>query len=149
HVHAVCPDHHYLEAWGDAEPVSGVFGLRQPAIAPLFETRAAQDSLLAWLGETADFHAWLRSDWEQHLFPHQAKYRDFDDFWDRTLQAGFMQAAAPAPASVPVFSGDWTEAARRIRETRSSTAAPGHPDRFELHTYETVALRDGRHANNP
>ena len=23
HVHAVCPDHHFLEAWGDAEPVAG------------------------------------------------------------------------------------------------------------------------------
>ena len=22
HVHAVCPDHHFLEAWGDAEPVA-------------------------------------------------------------------------------------------------------------------------------
>jgi hypothetical protein len=47
HVHAVCPDHHYLEAWGDAEPVTGSFSLIQPTIAPLFETRAAQESLLA------------------------------------------------------------------------------------------------------
>ncbi len=52
-VHAVCPDHHYLEAWGDAEPVTACYSLAQPTIAPLFDTRAAQDSLLKWLGRTA------------------------------------------------------------------------------------------------
>src|SRR5437879_10653360 len=24
-VHAICPDHHFLEAWGDAEPVQSHF----------------------------------------------------------------------------------------------------------------------------
>jgi molybdopterin-containing oxidoreductase family iron-sulfur binding subunit len=48
---AVCPDHHFLEAWNDAEPVAGALSLAQPTIAPLFDTRAAQDSLLAWMGE--------------------------------------------------------------------------------------------------
>ena len=50
HVHAVCPDHHFLEAWGDAEPVSGHFSLRQPLIAPLHDTRAAEESLATWAG---------------------------------------------------------------------------------------------------
>ena len=30
HAHAVCPDHHFLEAWGDAEPVESHFSLAQP-----------------------------------------------------------------------------------------------------------------------
>ena len=63
-VHAVCPDHHYLEAWGDAEPVTGCYSLAQPTIAPLFDTRAAQDSLLQWLGDVPDFHAYLRTCWK-------------------------------------------------------------------------------------
>jgi len=42
HAHAVCPDHHFLESWGDAEPVETHFSLAQPLIAPLFETRSAQ-----------------------------------------------------------------------------------------------------------
>jgi molybdopterin-containing oxidoreductase family iron-sulfur binding subunit len=37
-AHAVCPDHHFLEAWGDAEPVASFFSLAQPAIAPMFDT---------------------------------------------------------------------------------------------------------------
>ncbi|HET9166082.1 MAG TPA: TAT-variant-translocated molybdopterin oxidoreductase, partial [Candidatus Angelobacter sp.] len=44
HAHAVCPDHHFLEAWGDAEPVESHFSVAQPLIAPLFGTRAAQES---------------------------------------------------------------------------------------------------------
>jgi anaerobic selenocysteine-containing dehydrogenase len=46
----LCPTHHYLESWGDAEPVSGSYSLQQPCIHPLFNTRAYQDSLLAWAG---------------------------------------------------------------------------------------------------
>jgi molybdopterin-containing oxidoreductase family iron-sulfur binding subunit len=49
---AVCPDHHYLEAWNDAEPVRGFYSLAQPTIRPLFDTRAAQESLLRWIGES-------------------------------------------------------------------------------------------------
>jgi anaerobic selenocysteine-containing dehydrogenase len=94
HVHAVCPDHHYLEAWGDAEPVSGSYGLIQPTIAPLFETRAAQDSLLKWIGDAPDFHACLRSYWQRHVYPHQSGARGFDAFWDQALQAGFVNVPA-------------------------------------------------------
>src|SRR5579864_2947454 len=51
HVHAVCPDHHFLEAWGDAQPVESHLSLAQPLIAPLFETRAAAESLMRWRGD--------------------------------------------------------------------------------------------------
>jgi len=148
HVHAVCPDHHYLEAWGDAEPVSGSFSLIQPAIAPLFETRAAQDSLLKWLGEVPDFHAYLRSYWQRNLYPRQTGTRDFEEFWDRTLQAGFLTVTLP-PEAPPAFSGDLEAAASRIRDDHRRERSVRRPDQYELHVYETVALRDGDHANNP
>src|SRR5262249_36554226 len=44
----IVPDHNYLESWGDAEPKANYFSLIQPGIAPLFKTRAFQDSLLVW-----------------------------------------------------------------------------------------------------
>jgi molybdopterin-containing oxidoreductase family iron-sulfur binding subunit len=44
----VCPDHHYLESWSDAEPINGLVSLVQPAIAPLGKTRSALESLAAW-----------------------------------------------------------------------------------------------------
>ncbi|MFN0014075.1 MAG: TAT-variant-translocated molybdopterin oxidoreductase, partial [Saprospiraceae bacterium] len=42
------PAHHQLESWGDAEPKTGHFSLIQPTIAPLFDTRQAEFSLLEW-----------------------------------------------------------------------------------------------------
>jgi len=81
HVDAVCPDHHFLEAWGDAEPVAGSLHLRQPAIAPLFATRAAQKSLLRWMGKDGDWRAYLKEVWRRDVFPRQRARRDFDDFF--------------------------------------------------------------------
>jgi molybdopterin-containing oxidoreductase family iron-sulfur binding subunit len=48
----VCPHPHYLESWGDAEPVSGVVALRQPTIPRLrnSDTRPMMESLAAWTG---------------------------------------------------------------------------------------------------
>ena len=47
----VCPDHHYLESWSDAEPVNGVVSLVQPVITPLGNTRSVLESLAAWMGK--------------------------------------------------------------------------------------------------
>jgi MoCo/4Fe-4S cofactor protein with predicted Tat translocation signal len=149
-VQAVCPDHHFLEAWGDAEPVRSVYSLAQPTIAPLFDTRAAQESLLAWLptqhSERPDYHAYLREFWRSTLHARQAAHPDFDDFWDRTLQAGVFEPT-PGRAEVAPFAGDWASAARNVLD--GSERPAGGTERYELHLYETVGLRDGRHANNP
>jgi molybdopterin-containing oxidoreductase family iron-sulfur binding subunit len=46
----VCPHPQYLEAWSDAEPVSGMVGLRQPTVPRLGNTRPIIESLDAWTG---------------------------------------------------------------------------------------------------
>ncbi|MEO8759989.1 MAG: TAT-variant-translocated molybdopterin oxidoreductase, partial [Bacteroidia bacterium] len=57
----VCPDHNWLEAWGDANPVRGHYTLQQPTINPIFSrpryqgTRQAQDTLLKWAGVEGDY----------------------------------------------------------------------------------------------
>jgi molybdopterin-containing oxidoreductase family iron-sulfur binding subunit len=148
---AVCPDHNFLESWGDAEPVAGHFGLRQPAIAPLFDTRAAHESLLRWQGEPADPRAHLRSFWQRELFPRQDRWPTFDDFWDHALQEGGCELppASGEPAAAPRDPGGLAAAAaaivaesRRAQEVRSQGG-------YEVRLYEKVSLRDGRHANNP
>ena len=45
-AHWVLPDHAPLETWGDTRPRSGVRGLIQPTIRPLYDTRALGDTLL-------------------------------------------------------------------------------------------------------
>ena len=43
----VLPDNHSLESWGDAEPVRGTLSLQQPAMDPVFDTRATADVLIS------------------------------------------------------------------------------------------------------
>jgi molybdopterin-containing oxidoreductase family iron-sulfur binding subunit len=148
HAHAVCPDHHFLEAWGDAEPVASVFSLAQPTIAPLFETRAAQESLLQWLGRTPDFYEYLRGVWRETLYPKQQRYATFDDFWDHTLHDGVF-ALPPQGEPAARRDVDWHESAASVLRDHAAAASKAQANRFELHLYETVGLRDGAHANNP
>jgi molybdopterin-containing oxidoreductase family iron-sulfur binding subunit len=147
HVDAICPDHHFLESWGDAEPVESQFSLAQPLIAPLFQTRAAQESLLKWSGHAdPNYYTYLREYWAKNIFPRQKDVHDPDSFWEQSLQRGVL-ALPSSGASAPAHRGDWKAAASAILQAHQRTARAD--DRYELHFYENVAARDGRHANNP
>ncbi|PYR10020.1 MAG: hypothetical protein DMF99_13330 [Acidobacteria bacterium] len=147
--HAVCPDHHFLEAWGDAEPIAGSFSLAQPTVAPLFDTRAAQDSLLEWLGKPPDFYSYVREFWRRELFPRQDRSRTFDEFWDRALHDGVYDDSAPRVERRYALAEGWRAAAGAIAADHQRAVSARGPDRYELRLHETVAIRDGRHANNP
>jgi molybdopterin-containing oxidoreductase family iron-sulfur binding subunit len=153
HVQAVCPDHHFLEAWGDAEPVASHFSLAQPLIAPLFATRAAQESILRWVSNLTtgnpapDYYTYLRDFWRTNMFPRQKTFQDANVFWERSLENGVVEL--PLPDKHRPERTDWKAALRAGLEVRheSRPVDSNHP--YELHFYESVALREGRHANNP
>lgn len=90
----VCPDHHYLESWGDAHPKVGLYTLQQPTINPIFAqprhegTRQFQDSLLAWAGVKSDYLSYLQSYWNGRVFPMQGRFADFPSFWANALHDG-------------------------------------------------------------
>jgi molybdopterin-containing oxidoreductase family iron-sulfur binding subunit len=149
HVDAICPDHHFLEAWGDAEPVTSHLSLFQPLIAPLFDTRAAQESLLKWSGEQTDFRTYLRAYWKSAVFPRQDHYDDFDSFWDQSLQDGVITLSSDASHTPSPLRADWKATARTVLEAYSRELAKRRDDRHELLLHENVAMLDGSHANNP
>jgi molybdopterin-containing oxidoreductase family iron-sulfur binding subunit len=140
----VCPSHHFLEAWDDAEPVRGIFSLTQPTIAPLFHTRAYQESLLRWSGDGRSYYDVLRASWRQKLFPLQTRYATFDEFWDRSLHDGVFVLDAPSLAPANFVGGDLSAVVRRLSE-RVASGAEG----LSLVLYEKVSLRDGAYASNP
>jgi Fe-S-cluster-containing dehydrogenase component len=43
----ILPDNHSLESWGEAEPIHGTLSLQQPAMDPVFDTRAIADVLIS------------------------------------------------------------------------------------------------------
>src|SRR5438477_6621809 len=115
----------------------------------MFETRAAQESLLRWIGyPKPDYYTYLREHWRRNIFTRQKAIADFDAFWDRSLQDGVVTLAATQSAHIRAFHGDWKNAVRLIAEQNQQMPST-QGDVYELHFYESVALRDGRHANNP
>ena len=130
----ICPTPHYLEAWGDAEPLKGSYSLQQPCIHPIFNTRSFQDSLLIWAGEQASYQDMLEFWWKNSISPPEE--RGSEQWWVKTLQAGFYQDKRKLfPAS-----GNFTAPRVDINPPQNDMA---------LTLYSTVALNDGRYANNP
>jgi molybdopterin-containing oxidoreductase family iron-sulfur binding subunit len=140
----VCPQHHFLEAWDDAAPARGIFSLGQPAIAPLFQTRQYQESLMRWSGDDRSFYDALRESWQQQLFPRQAKHQNFDDFWDSALRDGAVTLEKPPQEAIAFNRDGIARSLARLRD-RATTATNG----LSLLLYEKTSMRDGRHANNP
>ena len=124
-AHFVCPDHHYLESWSDAEPISGVVSLTQPAIQPLKDTRALIESLSAWGTEPAQPALDLvRAHWERAVYPRAGASDPFQAFWNKTLERGAAEIA-PRPVTTKPFDASAVRAILRSDELPSSAFALG------------------------
>lgn len=134
----VCPDHNYLESWDDAEPLTGVYSITQPAIHNIFNTRQAQDSLLRWMDSDLDWRDYLESVWEEHIFPNQSFWQGFRPFWNQCKHDGVFELE-PNPE-------DETITFNQVRLTATPSATENG---FELSVYEKVAIGTGKHSNNP
>ena len=104
-----CPDNHYLESWGDANPKRDTYSLQQPTINPIFGqprhegTRQFQDSLLKWSDVKTDYLKYLQGYWNNHVFPLQGRFSDFPSFWSNALHDGAIKVAVyKEPTFVPV-----------------------------------------------
>jgi Fe-S-cluster-containing dehydrogenase component/anaerobic selenocysteine-containing dehydrogenase len=140
----VCSQSHFLEAWDDVEPVRGTFSVNQPTIAPLFQTRAFQESLMRWSGDGRTFYDALRQTWREKLFPQQKQYANFDEFWDQTLQTGFFTLES-VRTETPAFKPDGLKEAI----ARLTSVSDQAPDGLGLVLYQKVSIRDGQYANSP
>jgi molybdopterin-containing oxidoreductase family iron-sulfur binding subunit len=171
----VCPDHNYLEAWGDAEPRRGYFSIIQPTINPIFKTRSAQESMLTWAGApVANYYAYLQNYWRTNLFPQAgAGAGAFEAFWTRTLHDGVFEPTAkvvqqtpvsdatasnnPRPLTVapagPEGAGAGTGATPAVDLNAAAAAIAGAPkanaNAVELCLYEKIGMGSGDQANNP
>lgn len=135
----ICPDHHPLESWGDAEPVSGVVSLTQPMLHPLGRTRSVLESLARWSGRDDSAYDILRESWESQILPRAAASdKAFREFWDRSLHDGVIEVA-PAPSR----SGDFDTSVVR------AVSGPGNSAEYCLTLYSKIGLTDSRHAHNP
>ncbi|MBK8501771.1 MAG: 4Fe-4S dicluster domain-containing protein [Saprospiraceae bacterium] len=142
----VAPTPHYLESWGDVNPSRGHYGIVQPTINPLFDTRPAVISLLTWSGQAPEvmmgddpLYTFIKNRWEAALFIKQHKYATFQNFWDNTLQDGFTMLDEEARELS--YALDITSLAGKINRLANSE--------LEVQFYEPLGIGGGAYANNP
>ena len=120
----VCPDSHNLESWGDANPKHGTYSLMQPTISPLFNSRQFQESLLVWLGKS-DYQSYLKNYWIK---------KGVD--WNKSLHDGYFSLNESK-----IRTSNFIDNSVSISKKESNS--------IELEVYESVAIGDGKLANNP
>jgi anaerobic selenocysteine-containing dehydrogenase/Fe-S-cluster-containing dehydrogenase component len=148
-AHLLLPDHHFLEAWGDHEPVAGVHSLIQPVMTPVFQTKHTGDVLLsvarranATLPTPATtFYDYLRDEWRQ-LQGRVGGGGTFDEWWVAALQDGVVVTDAYQQPEAP--------AAAAPMDALPVEARPLDGD-GDLHlvVYPSYRFYDGRLANRP
>ncbi|MEM8998827.1 MAG: TAT-variant-translocated molybdopterin oxidoreductase [Bacteroidota bacterium] len=139
---------HYLESWGDAEFKKGHYGLMQPVIRELFDTRQFQSALLNWMGSEKTYYEYIKETWATDILQGAE--------WNKALQDGVFVPSAITVESMPVSTVTPIEAveeetvpsvapiAAAVRSLVNATSAGK-----QLVLYSKVGMGDGRQANNP
>ena len=127
----VCPDHNYLESWGDANPYTGVYTLIQPTIRPLFNSRQAQASLMKWSDLGEDYYAFVKNYWEKNILGSTA--------WNKALHDG-VQNVNTSEKSLS-FKASVKKSAEILKEKSTNG--------IDLVLYVKHGMGDGQFSNNP
>ncbi|MFA6275192.1 MAG: TAT-variant-translocated molybdopterin oxidoreductase [Pedobacter sp.] len=139
-VIAITPN--YLESWGDANTYEGFYSIVQPTINPVFNSRQAEQSLLIWSdGAVQDYYQYVRNNWEKNILPTVGKT------WNDVLQSGVVIAPAKSVGAYN-FALSLDAVATSIANSSKALAKGNGKDTLELHVYESIPMRDGKHANN-
>lgn len=140
--HYVLPINHTFESWGDAQTRTGYYGLQQPVIAPLLDTRQKEEILLRWMpgSEATDdnlYHRYLMNNWEKMIYTGVPRSVDFKTFWYAALHDGVIAERAEN---------------RTLNRINTNALAgielPAAGEGFTLLLQESYFLGDGRFANN-
>ena len=126
------PMPHYLESWGDVQISESSYGLMQPTINPLFNTRQFQDVLLQWTGNKTSYTDYLKGFATSSMLASKS--------WNKALHDGF--ATKEVASEVTENEVDLSAVASQLNNTTK-------PSAYELNLYVSGQLGDGKQANNP
>ena len=140
----LAPQPHYLESWGDVEFKYGHYGLMQPCIRPLFNTKQWQDCFLQWIGHKESYYDFIKAHWETHIlkgFPWEQALHD-GTFVDKEKRFDFEQQEEERLSLFRTKESFTDISISQLLISQSKTP-------FELSLYTSTALGDGQQANNP
>jgi MoCo/4Fe-4S cofactor protein with predicted Tat translocation signal len=129
------PTPHFLESWGDTQFDSVTYGLMQPTIQPLFNTRQVQDTLLTWSGNTTKYYDYLKAFASATVLNGSS--------WNTALHNGFYNIETVENIESLESTVVISDAANQLSSSAKKTSG------FELNLYTKTGLGDGKQANNP
>ena len=123
---------HYLEAWSDGRAYDGTVSIIQPLIAPLYAGKSAHEMLSTLMGVSdAASYDIVRAYWrKQHAGP------DFEAWWRKTLNDGFIAGSAYTPKAVSLKLGSLP------------AVPPADANSLEVNLRRDPSVYDGQFANN-
>ena len=145
----ILPDSTSIEKWGDCFPQDGIYGLIQPAMNPIYNTKPIGDVILSASAKLElsssklaykNYLEYLKNSWKK-IHSANESFKLFDQFWKESLQNGgyyIQRAASDVSLSPEVLS-------LRFTEPKFDNAAGD----FYFVTYPSISLFDGRGANKP
>jgi len=127
---------HYLEAWSDGRAYDGTVSLVQPLIAPLYAGKSAHEMLSALVGVSdASGYDIVRGYWQK-----QNAGPEFEAWWRKTLNDGFVEGSAYAPKVVSL----------KFQSLPAAPAVDANRDAnsLEINLRRDPSVYDGQFANN-
>ncbi|MDD2985645.1 TAT-variant-translocated molybdopterin oxidoreductase [Flavobacterium sp.] len=125
------PAPHYLESWGDVQFIKGTYGITQPTIRPLFNSRQLQDNLLVWTGNQQMYFDYLKEMWSTSILSGKS--------WNQIVHDGLFVTDALLTNTATTV--DFSAAASALSQSKGSG--------LELNLYTKTGMGDGQQANNP
>lgn len=129
------PTPHFLESWGDTQFDSATYGLMQPTIQPLFNTRQFQDVLLKWTGNATKYYDYLKTFASASILGGGS--------WNTALHNGFIKRDVISEDIIFESTVSVANAAAKLSSAAKKSSG------FELNLYTKTGLGDGKQANNP
>lgn len=129
---------HYLESWGDLETIKGHYGLMQPTIRPLFDTKQFQEVLLELIGTSGSYHDFVKSYWKRNILDGAS--------WNDALHDGIYTTTTSQTIEIDnSFDSTGILSLSAAVNLLASTTTNG----IELTLYPKTGMGDGQQANNP
>ncbi|WP_185873347.1 4Fe-4S dicluster domain-containing protein [Blattabacterium cuenoti] len=135
----IAPIPHWLESWGDTNPISNYYTLIQPTIKNIFNTRQFQDSLIIWGKiKNKNYYQYLKNEWESNIIP-KSNYSSFNE----CLFYGYLNTK-DNNSSNTIISNKNHYKIKHIKKINKI-----NNNSLELRLYTKVNMGDGNQYNNP
>ncbi|AWU43947.1 molybdopterin oxidoreductase [Blattabacterium sp. (Cryptocercus kyebangensis)] len=141
-MNVLAPIPHWLESWGDTNPITNFYTLIQPTIQSLFNTRQFQESLIIW-GKIPEknYYEYLKKIWEKKIIP-QSNVSSFNE----ALFHGFVEKKENRKNNKLTYDYQ-----KEIHEYGIKLINSGKKveKNFELRLYTKISIGDGHQHDNP